>query len=294
MTDQAQELKSFVKFIADRPTKKDVALAIETLLKAVRAMRDTLKSDMDSMSSSHFSEMKRMDAMLKSCEKDMKGMCSDMGKSSKKDMADMKESLEMKISKVQEQIDSMEEYDSTEIDACVADLKSKLEAFKLPTAEETRDKLESLKDDERLDKSAIKGIEELEKEFDSFKTSAKGVRLVGGARGIQLFVDGTKKGLVNELNLIAGTNMTITYTRSSGRNDILLDAGGATGSFTKLSATGAVDGSNKDFTFTSAPSIIIVDGGRAMQKTSSDGTINWTGTTNVSLTVAPQNDIYGF
>lgn len=67
----------------------------------------------------------------------------------------------------------------------------------------------------------------------------------------------------------------------------------ATGAFNKLTATGTVDGSNTIFTFSSAPSIIVVDQGKAMQKTSSDGTVNWTGTTTITLTVAPVFDIYG-
>ena len=57
--------------------------------------------------------------------------------------------------------------------------------------------------------------------------------------------------------------------------------------------TGTVDGSNSTFTFTSAPTLICVDQGRFMQQTSSDGTVNWTGTTVVVLTVAPTFDVFG-
>ncbi len=66
-----------------------------------------------------------------------------------------------------------------------------------------------------------------------------------------------------------------------------------TGSISILTPTGAVDGVNTIFVFTSAPSLIGVDQGRIMQKTSSDGSTNWTGTTTVTLTVAPTFDIYG-
>ena len=60
-----------------------------------------------------------------------------------------------------------------------------------------------------------------------------------------------------------------------------------------LAATGAVNGSNTSFTFVSAPTVIVVDQGRTMQKTSSDGGVNWTGTTSVTLSVAPTFDIFG-
>ena len=59
-----------------------------------------------------------------------------------------------------------------------------------------------------------------------------------------------------------------------------------------LAATGTVNGSNTSFTFTSAPSIIYVDG-VAKQKTASDSSVNWSGTTSVSLTIAPNFDIFG-
>ncbi len=84
---------------------------------------------------------------------------------------------------------------------------------------------------------------------------------------------------------------------SSGR--VLTVSGGipawspAGGGLTLLTATGIVNGSNTAFTFVSAPSIIFRDG-VPMQKTSSDGsTTNWTGTTSVTLTLAPNSDIFG-
>lgn len=59
-----------------------------------------------------------------------------------------------------------------------------------------------------------------------------------------------------------------------------------------LAATGTVNGSNTSFTFASAPRVIVVDN-VPRQKTSSDGTVNWTGTTSVTLAIAPNFDIYG-
>lgn len=56
--------------------------------------------------------------------------------------------------------------------------------------------------------------------------------------------------------------------------------------------TGTVDGTNATFVFVTAPNVIVVDNGRSIQKTSSDGTVNWTGTTTVVLTVAPNFDIF--
>ena len=52
-----------------------------------------------------------------------------------------------------------------------------------------------------------------------------------------------------------------------------------------------VDGSNTTFTFTAAPSAIVVDG-VVFQQTEQGGTVNWTGTTTVVLAVPPVNSIF--
>lgn len=57
--------------------------------------------------------------------------------------------------------------------------------------------------------------------------------------------------------------------------------------------TGIVNGVNQTFIFTVAPNVISVDGGSPIRKTQSDGTVNWTGTTTIVLTIAPNFDIFG-
>lgn len=57
--------------------------------------------------------------------------------------------------------------------------------------------------------------------------------------------------------------------------------------------TGTVDGVNQDFTFAHTPAFIVVDGGRSMMATSSDGTVNYTNVGLVyTLTIAPTFDIF--
>ncbi len=56
--------------------------------------------------------------------------------------------------------------------------------------------------------------------------------------------------------------------------------------------TGTVNGVNTIFIFATAPNSIVVDG-ISMRQTSTDGTVNWTGTTTITLSVAPNFDIYG-
>lgn len=111
----------------------------------------------------------------------------------------------------------------------------------------------------------------------------------GGGTTVQsLFVDGVAKEQIS-------SDGTINWT---GSDPITLaiaptfDIFGSTNGLTKVSATGTVNGTNTSFTFTIAPQAIFVDG-KVLQQVSSDGTINWTGTTSVTLSIAPTSDIFG-
>ncbi len=162
------------------------------------------------------------------------------------------------------------------------------------TAEQVRDKLESLVDDERLDISAIKGMD---KTLADIRGSGKKISIAGGAgRGIQLYVGGVKKGLVQYANIVAGPNMTITDSVTNGLHTLTFTASGGSG-FSQLSATETPNGTIKVFTFSAAtaqPSFLVVDG-VWMQATTASGTVNWTwasGPKQATLTIPANDDIY--
>lgn len=69
--------------------------------------------------------------------------------------------------------------------------------------------------------------------------------------------------------------------------------GSAASGFAELPANGAVNGLNASFTFTQAPTYIISDHA-VYQVTNSNGSANWTGTTSVTMTVPPTEDIFGW
>lgn len=99
------------------------------------------------------------------------------------------------------------------------------------------------------------------KEMTSLRNNhAPGIRVLGGARGFQLLVDGGKKGQVNYVNFVAGTGVSLSYNRANGRNDITFNASGGGGSLAILAATGTVNDSNTSFTFASTPVVVIVNG----------------------------------
>lgn len=95
--------------------------------------------------------------------------------------------------------------------------------------------------------------------------------------------------LIGVSSLDGKTPTRVAVDPTTGR--ILADlAGGAVGY--QQSLTGVVNGSNQTFTWAAAPNVISVDQ-QTLQATSSDGTVNWTGTTTTVLSVAPRFDIFG-
>ena len=137
----------------------------------------------------------------------------------------------------------------------------------------------------KVKKESVEGIEQMEEDISTIKTRPISI---GGRQGIQLYINGTKRGLIQTINLIAGTGITLTYTRSYGRNDILIDATGS--SLTALTATGVINSVNTAFTFTQKPTYIISDG--AWYRENSGWTWN-AGLLTATMTIPPNDDIYG-
>lgn len=119
---------------------------------------------------------------------------------------------------------------------------------------------------------------------------AKNMTVVGATavqRGDTVFVTptgGSGGGQVN--SVVAGTGISVDSTDPA--NPIVSATGSSTG---YQGATGTVDGVNTAFTFVVAPNAIVVDG-VSIRKVATDTTVNWTGTTNITLAVAPTFDIY--
>ena len=115
------------------------------------------------------------------------------------------------------------------------------------------------RDGKDIDPEFVEGLDDQLKEFEKRLTQTKpsGV-FIGPSRGHFLFIDGAKKGLVNTVNLIAGTGVTLSYNRSYGRNDITISA--ATGAFSIITVTGDIDGVNTTYSAASAPTLVVING----------------------------------
>jgi len=104
---------------------------------------------------------------------------------------------------------------------------------------------------------AVEGLEDFKKKMVEVRVERRGIF---GRSLLQLYVDGSKKGAIQYLNLVAGNNVSLTYSTANGRNDIVISATGGSGSLSILTATGTVDDSNLVFTFASEPTLVVVNG----------------------------------
>jgi len=125
------------------------------------------------------------------------------------------------------------------------------------TSEQIAEKLNTT--EQSIKSNVIQGLDELKRKVDGI--SVRPIN-IGGRSLLQLYVNGSKKGAIQYLNLIPGTGVSLTYSSNFGRNDITISASGAAVSL--LVATGAVNSSNTVFTFPSAPQIVVVNGAAYM------------------------------
>lgn len=267
MPENFSKLKEMMNLLNEGLTKTQFLNAFKDVLKAVSAIEKKLSEITDSRLSNAEKQVKETVTVAKS---EIEKVIRETRSANESTLASLKlrsiESINTLFDKMRlnERFDEiMEKCDDKmgEMDSKMESIPSKEEFVALiPKAKEEtpvqlRDKLETLKEEERLDKSAIRGIDDLEKQIKE----AKNVRIVGGRSPLQLYVDGTKRGAAQYLNLIAGTGITLSYSQASGRNDITITATG-TASITPIAVTGTINDSNLSFTATSAPSLVIVNG----------------------------------
>lgn len=96
------------------------------------------------------------------------------------------------------------------------------------TPQETRDKLESLQENDRLDVSAIRGLEEWWNTLFKKNSKPDNSRHVNApSRGIFTFISGVKKGLLSNFNFVGGSGIAIAYSLVNGLPTLTFNASGS-------------------------------------------------------------------
>lgn len=269
------KLKEMLSILNEGLTKTDFINSFKEVLKQVALVESSLIKKIDSkiQDTSSKTEKEMMDYCMKEVDKMMREHKVKMEAMDKKEM------------QMDEKMDSVKDGKNADERRIVQDVLTQLPPPPLLEPEVIRDKLEVLKGDGRLSKNAIQGIEELEKKID---LKSSGIR--GGARGVMLYVDGTKRGQAQMVNLVAGAGVALTYSYANGRNDITISASNT--AVTVLTATGTIDDTNTAFTFVSKPAVIILNGATYRENkgwTWNAGTL----TATLSSPAGVGSDLYG-
>lgn len=257
----------------DRLTKPDFMEAFDQVIKVVK--------DSKSLNAREFQAIQSAFEVFKTNTlKDL----SDNHESFKADARNQLQTLFMqhgvKMSEIDQRLLELKDGDPGKDANEDAILNRILEQIKLPeqketlldTPEDIRNKLELLQGEERLDAAAIRNLPELIKKNKSLQGvltasalfSLADVNVAGITVGQSIKWDGTQ---------------WIPYTPS-----------GSGGSGYQAPLSGGLTGTN---TWTTAPNVLVIDN-VPYQKTQTDGTVMWTGTTTTVLTGAqlPTRDIY--
>ena len=288
--DKLKKLEEILKKIeayetlgGDVPTSKEVADVFAMLMEAMKKLHEAHTEQMEEMeremSESEKEMLSKMDEQMSKMEK----MCEEMMKAHGLEHEEMRRNIMAEIRGVMEMMP-----DLSVLEGKVSDIEKKIP--KIPeelSPEIIRNKLETLEGDDRLDKKAVKGLDEA---FKDIERKIPSRTIGGGARGIQLYTNGTKRGMAQMVNIIPGIGVSLTYDYASGRNDITINASAST---SVLTATGTIDDSNMTFTFTSEPAILIINGASYRQ---AGGSMTWTylaGTVTLSSPVGSGGSIFG-
>jgi len=263
---EIQKLKDAVSIINGSLTKEEFVDSFKNVIDLVLRLEKKLIEKIDSKTDMATQDMEAIKAELTSSIDAIKYRVEkELGKEI--ETLSLKESKLVKLvnTKLKEidtklsEIKDGEDADETLITEKITNnLKVLIPKETLPeTPEQARDKLETLKEEKRLDKSAVKGIEDIEERINKIEIRPLGK--TAGAKGIGLYVNGIKKlATAQTINLIGGTGVTLVYSNAYGRNDITISASGS--ALSLLTVTGTIDDNNVAFTTVSTAQVVVVNG----------------------------------
>lgn len=275
MEDKSQKLIDILKLVNDGLTKDDFLKAFTAITEYVKGIKDTNQKEFDAIHDAFITLQTRITEEKDSSLSDLKGQVNDT-------LQSQIEAVTAKLASVKDgysPIKGKDYFDGANADetTIIAEILKQLPPYPVAPepllGEDFRNALESLQGEDRLDASAIRNLPEQTKAW------TQGVLT---ATALYSLADVNVVGITPGQSILWNGNQWIAFTPASG-------SGGY-----QQPTSGTVNGINTVFTFATAPNVISVDGGRNMQKQNSapDLTQNWTGTTTITLSVAPNSDIF--
>jgi len=235
-------------------TYEDVRELVDAFTEMVRDTKKALSNSQSEHVEATRGALNDLLTRLKAAEKSLDTKAKGSEAATKKELTRVVDTVKKDLRRLRGMIPKMpKEFDATELHEKLEALEGRMTAPEM--AEEIRNKLELLEGDERLDVSAIRGLEEL---INKAKSEGKTVSVGGGPRGLYVFIDGVKKGLIQSLNFAAGSGMSIAFSYVNGQPTMSFEA---TGSGTTVETPPeSPDAVNTVFTVSARPKWVVADG----------------------------------
>lgn len=157
----------------------------------------------------------------------------------------------------------------------------------------------------QMESIVTNGIENEKQVRDELKSDIKKIteefnqrisRIGGGHANRKISINGTVISTrYTDINFKGnGVTYSAVDNNTTKQVDLTLTSSGGGGSGYQVPLSGVVDGVNKVFTWATAPNAIVVDNSGVMniQNITPDLTVNWTGTTTTTLSVAPNFNVF--
>ncbi len=280
-----KQLKLLMKMAGETvgaPVQTDELIQIiSVMVSAIKDLKSQLENKIGDVSSETETLSKKVSYALNDIEYTLKGITNSSDKNNLEKIKEISQRLSNEIKRVEEMIPSS--IDLTYLEQKIQEVESKIQPvpvmpeIPVETGSSIVDKINALDPNVNEDKIGVDHIKGLVNELDDLRfriSNSSGSRGgIGGGGVSQVYHDDTLSG--------AGTQASP-----------LTVVGGGSGAAGYQAPTGTVNGSNAVFVFATAPNAVSVDG-VCLRKTASDTTVNWTGTTTITLTVAPNFDIFG-
>lgn len=258
--ENLERLASLLKMMDEGLTKKDFVAAFDLVGQVVLKLEAKILGDSSQMATDLANFKAEMRSNQDASLADLKAAGQQaIGEA----ITEMLESADRRMRTMEARIGSVQDGKDADEERMLATLKESIPTIEqlaqfLPQASTgIRDALELLEGDERLDISAIRGLKEA---LDDAKKTGKAVNFVGGARGIYVYINGIKKGIMNTLNFTVGPALSLSYSKVNGLDTLTFDASGSGITVETPPEAPAGDGSVLVFTFTAEPKWIVSDG----------------------------------
>jgi opacity protein-like surface antigen len=249
----------FGRLNGDTITKKDFIAAFEEVVRVVLNVESKIVSGNKAERDALLVETDRLKKLTKS---DFESYKADALAKISTAIANMRADAQRKLEDMQATVDLLENGKDADEQRMLAMLMQSVPTLddimkQLPAAGTAiRDALELLQGEDRLDVSAIRGLDKL---LEDAKKSGKSVQIRGGGtRGFFVYIGGVKKGIVNSLNFVGGSGVSLSYSKVNGLDTLTINASGA--GISVETPPESVDASTTVFTVSAQPQWIVSDG----------------------------------